>query len=53
MAVHHVQVVVVAVSERRACRVLSQPRGTPRYRPLILEAEARLGRRHRAAGDAR
>ena len=41
MAVHHARV-VVAVSERRACRVLGQPRGTQRYRALIPEAEAVL-----------
>jgi hypothetical protein len=30
------------VSERRACRVLGQPRRTQRYRPQIKEQESRL-----------
>jgi len=30
------------VSERRACRVLGQPRQTQRYRPKIKDQEVRL-----------
>ena len=32
----------LAVSERRACRVLGQPRGTQRYRARAPDDEARL-----------
>ena len=41
MAVTHAQR-VVAVSERRACQVLSQPRSTQRYRARVLDDEAAL-----------
>jgi transposase InsO family protein len=41
MAVTHAQR-VVAVSERRACQVLSQPRSTQRYRARVLNDEAAL-----------
>ena len=32
----------LGISERRACRVLGQPRQTQRYRPIIKEQERRL-----------
>ena len=33
------------VSQRRACRILSQPRGTRRYRPLLRPDEDLLTQR--------
>ncbi len=41
----------LAVSERRACRVLGQARSTQRHRPILTEAEERL--RHRVVELAR
>jgi len=35
----------LGVSERRACRVLGQPRATQRYRPIVRDDEAPLVRR--------
>ena len=32
----------LAVSQRRACRALSQPRSTQRYRPRVPQGEAML-----------
>ena len=50
----------MAVSERRACRTLSQPRGTQRYEPRrietdkpLIEAMKDLSRRHPRYGYRR